>query len=93
MAKDTISYEDAFGLTSPPAAPSNGGISYEDAFGLPQTPPKRRTLASVANDTVIEVANAAAGGVSAAANFVRPERKPLRRTISTDRVFPALVGI
>ncbi|MDP3230726.1 MAG: PLxRFG domain-containing protein [Acidovorax sp.] len=72
MAKDTISYEDAFGLTSTPAAPSTGSISYEEAFGLPPAPPKRRTLASIANDTVIEVANAAAGGVSAAANFVRP---------------------
>src|SRR3989344_1914561 len=72
MAKDTISYEDAFGLSSTPAAPSTGSISYEEAFGLPPTPPKRRTLASIANDTVIEAANAAAGGVSAAANFVRP---------------------
>lgn len=72
MAKDTISYEDAFGLTSTPAAPSIGSISYEEAFGLPPAPPKRRTLASIANDTVIEAANAAAGGVSAAANFVRP---------------------
>lgn len=34
-------------------------------------PPPRSTLA-VANDTVIEVANAVAGGVSAAANFVKP---------------------
>ncbi|MBV7460605.1 MULTISPECIES: PLxRFG domain-containing protein [unclassified Acidovorax] len=72
MAKDTISYEDAFGLTSTPAAPSAGTVSYEEAFGLPPTPPKRRTLAAIANDTVIEAANAAAGGVSAAANFVRP---------------------
>lgn len=74
MAKDTISYEEAFGLPSTPAA-STGTVSYEEAFGLPPTPPKRRTLASIAagvNDLVIETANAAAGGVSAAANFVRP---------------------
>lgn len=72
MAKDTLSYEDAFGLTSTPVPPSTGSISYEEAFGLPPAPPKRRTLASIANDTVIEAANAAAGGVSAAAKFVRP---------------------
>lgn len=72
MAKDAISYEDAFGPTSTPAAPSTGSISYEEAFCLPSAPPKRRTLASIANDTVIEVANAAAGGMSAAGNFVRP---------------------
>lgn len=74
MAKDTISYEEAFGLPSTPAA-STGTVSYEEAFGFPPTPPKRRTLASIAagvNDLVIETANAAAGGVSAAANFVRP---------------------
>lgn len=41
-------------------------------FHQPAVERKRRTLASMANDTVIEVANAAAGGVSAAANFVRP---------------------
>ncbi|CAN7366035.1 PLxRFG domain-containing protein [Acidovorax sp. LjRoot117] len=44
-----------------------GGQVVEDA-----QPARRRTLASIANDTVIEAANAAAGGVSAAANFVRP---------------------
>src|SRR3989344_3734216 len=63
MAKDTISYEDSFGLSSTPAAPSTGSISYEEAFGIPPTPPKRRTLASIANDTVIEAANAAASCV------------------------------
>lgn len=36
------------------------------------TPVRKRTLAAIANDTAIEVANAAAGGVSSAANFVRP---------------------
>lgn len=72
MAKDTISYEDAFGLTSTPGAPSTGSISYEEAFGLPPAPPKRRSLASLANDTVIEGVNAAVGGVSAAANFIKP---------------------
>jgi len=35
-------------------------------------PPKSRNLLAVANDTVIEAANAAAGGVSAAANFIKP---------------------
>lgn len=72
MDKDTLSYEDAFGLTSAPAVPSTGQVSYEDAFGLPPAQAKRRTLAAIANDTVIETANAAAGGVSAAANFIRP---------------------
>lgn len=44
-----------------------------DAFD-PSTaqPIRKRNLAAVANDTVIEVANAAAGGVSAAANFIKP---------------------
>lgn len=41
----------------------------KDALGI--KPPKRSLLA-VANDTVIEAANAAAGGVSAAASFVAP---------------------
>lgn len=36
------------------------------------SPVRKRTLAAIANDTVIETANAAAGGVSAAANFIRP---------------------
>ncbi|BCX53947.1 MULTISPECIES: PLxRFG domain-containing protein [Comamonas] len=35
-------------------------------------PPKSRGLMSVANDTVIEAANAAAGGLSSAANFIKP---------------------
>lgn len=34
--------------------------------------PKSRGLLAVANDTVIEAANAAAGGVSSAANFIKP---------------------
>lgn len=34
--------------------------------------PPKRTIAAAINDTVIEVANAAAGGVSSAANFVKP---------------------
>lgn len=34
--------------------------------------PKSRGLLAVANDTVIEVANAAAGGLSSAANFIKP---------------------
>lgn len=59
---------------------SFGGIPVTtDTFGgqvVDDAQPKRkRTLASIAagvNDLVIETANAAAGGVSAAANFVRP---------------------
>ena len=35
-------------------------------------PPKSRGLMAVANDTVIEAANAAAGGLSSAANFIKP---------------------
>lgn len=35
-------------------------------------PPKSRGLLAVANDTVIEAANAAAGGLSSAANFIKP---------------------
>jgi len=75
MANETISYEDAFGLSanSSAAAPQGAGsLSYEDAFGFPPSTPKKRSLAAVANDTVIEAANAAAGGISSAANFVRP---------------------
>ncbi|UUC95582.1 PLxRFG domain-containing protein [Comamonas sp. C11] len=34
--------------------------------------PKSRGLLAVANDTVIEAANAAAGGLSSAANFIKP---------------------
>ena len=53
-----------------------GGVAVTtDSFGgqlADNTQPKRRTLAAIANDTVIEVANAAAGGVSSAANFIRP---------------------
>ena len=48
-----------------------GAKPWEQAYQQPEAP-KSRTLGAVANDTVIEVANAAAGGVSAAANFVKP---------------------
>ncbi len=61
--------DDFLNGTLAPQAPA-GQPSQIDAFLNP--PPKRRTLAAIANDTAIEVANAAAGGVSAAANFVRP---------------------
>ena len=37
--------------------------------------------------------HSALNGATTTASFVRPERKPLRSIISTDRVFPALVGI
>ncbi|BEP54548.1 hypothetical protein GmRootV118_17920 [Variovorax sp. V118] len=45
--------------------------NYFDQFDEKPEPAKRGALA-VANDTVIEAANAVAGGVSAAANFVKP---------------------
>lgn len=61
--------EDFLNGTSAPQAPA-GQPSQIEAFLNP--PPKKRTLAAIANDTAIEVANAAAGGVSSAANFVRP---------------------
>lgn len=61
--------DDFLNGTSAPQAPA-GPSSQIDAFLNP--PPKKRTLAAVANDTVIEMANAAAGGVSSAANFIRP---------------------
>ena len=61
--------DDFLNGTSAPQAPA-GPSSQIDAFLNP--PPKKRTLAAVANDTVIEMANAAAGGVSSAANFFRP---------------------
>ena len=49
----------------------SGAKPWEQAYQQPE-PPKARTLGAVANDTVIEVANAAAGGVSSAANFFKP---------------------
>ncbi|QOF76060.1 PLxRFG domain-containing protein [Variovorax sp. 38R] len=45
--------------------------NYFDEFDEKPEPAKRGALA-VANDTAIEAANAVAGGVSAAANFVKP---------------------
>ncbi len=75
MANGSFSYEEAFG---PPSAGGStaqqqgGSFSYEDAFGLPPAEPKSRNPLAVLNDTAIEAANAAAGGVSAAANFVKP---------------------
>lgn len=75
MANGSFSYEEAFG---PPSAGGStaqqqgGSFSYEDAFGLPAAKPKSRNPLAVLNDTAIEAANAAAGGVSAAANFVKP---------------------
>lgn len=50
--------------------PSADG-NYFDKFDEKPAPEKRNAFA-VANDTVIEAANAAASGVSAAANFVKP---------------------
>lgn len=40
--------------------------------GSGPAPSPSRTVGAALNDTAIEVANAAAGGVSAAANFVKP---------------------
>ena len=50
---------------------ASGAKPWEQSYQEPEKP-KPRNLAAVANDTAIEVANAAAGGVSAAANFVKP---------------------
>lgn len=59
MANETFSFDDAF-----PAPKSQGAtFSFEEAFNQP---PKKRNLAAVVNDTVIEGVNAAVGGVSAA---------------------------
>ncbi|WP_315128084.1 PLxRFG domain-containing protein [Comamonas antarctica] len=53
------------------------GVGYKpvaraEASSPIQEEPKSRGLMAVANDTVIEAANAAAGGVAAAANFIKP---------------------
>ena len=61
--------DDFLNGTSAPQAPA-GQPSQIDAFLNP--PPKRRTLAAIANDTVTELVNAGAGGISAAANFIKP---------------------
>lgn len=61
--------DDFLNGTSAPQAPA-GQPSQIDAFLNPT--PKRRTPAAIVNDLVIEGVNAAVGGVSAAANFVRP---------------------
>lgn len=52
------------------SAPQTEATNWDSGALTP--PPRKRTLAALANDTVIEVANAAAGGVSAAANFIKP---------------------
>lgn len=53
-----------------------GSLVTKDRFGgslVEEHPgPQARSLGAVANDTVIEVANAAAGGVSSVANFIQP---------------------
>ncbi|WP_155496348.1 PLxRFG domain-containing protein, partial [Comamonas testosteroni] len=53
------------------------GAGYVSPFTPSDAPaadetPKSRGLLAVANDTVIEAANAAAGGLSSAANFIKP---------------------
>ena len=58
---------------------SDFGTRYGPYRAIPSTDstqeseaPKSRGLMAVANDTVIEAANAAAGGLSSAANFIKP---------------------
>ncbi len=68
MAQNPFS-DPSYGADLAPPSEQSANPFADPNFG---SPPKRRTLASIANDTVIEVANAAAGGVSSAANFVKP---------------------
>ncbi|QNN55700.1 hypothetical protein H9K76_13785 [Diaphorobacter ruginosibacter] len=75
MANRSFSYEEAFG-PSPSKPKSNTPVekqtfSYEDAFS-PPAESRSRSIGAALNDTVIEVANAAAGGLSSAANFLLP---------------------
>jgi hypothetical protein len=50
----------------------SAGISFGSAQVAPPPPPKDRNLGAMANDTVIELANAAAGGVKAVGDFIVP---------------------
>ena len=68
MAQNPFS-DPSYGADLAPPPDQSANPFADPNFG---TPPKRRTLAAIANDTVIEVANAAAGGVSSVANFIRP---------------------
>jgi len=71
-----MSQIDAF-LKDAPAAKSDQGQSTSkpasdvDRF-LADAPQAKRSIGAAINDTVIEVANAAAGGASSAANFLLP---------------------
>lgn len=49
----------------------SGALDFDPGSATPYKPKSRNPLA-VLNDTAIEAANAAAGGVSAAANFIKP---------------------
>lgn len=53
-------------------APPSGTSNVDWDAGEIKPPPQKRSAFAVANDTVIETANAAAGGLSSAANFFRP---------------------
>ena len=53
-------------------APPSGTSNVDWDAGEIKPPPQKRSAFAVANDTVIEMANAAAGGLSSAANFFRP---------------------
>ncbi len=55
---------------STPTAEGNDGPWKRYTSGSVEPP--KRTIGAALNDTVIEIANAAAGGVSSAANFVKP---------------------
>ncbi len=70
MSSESFSFEDARKpVQQSTASGQPATFSFEEATGKP---PKPRTLATVANDTVIEVANAAAGGVASIGNFIKP---------------------
>ncbi|MDR6453882.1 PLxRFG domain-containing protein [Variovorax paradoxus] len=54
------------------AKPTNPRIQFDPESAKKEEALSKRSALAVANDTVIEAANAVAGGVSAAANFVKP---------------------
>lgn len=68
MAKNPFS-DPNFGASASTNTSEASNPFADPEFGKP---PKPRTLATVANDTVIEVANAAAGGVASIGNFIKP---------------------
>lgn len=72
---------------APDAAPAAGLKPWEREWGgeAPEAPakPAERNAFAVVNDTVIEIANAAAGGVASAAEFVAPGNR-FSRAIQRD---------